>query len=186
MPSIDTARILIAATDGFEQSELTIPRDELRAKGATVHVATPSGEAIRGWDETDWGEEAPADLALADARMEEYDALVLPGGQINPDKLRTEEAAVTLVREFVSAGRTVAAICHGPWMLIEADVVRGRTLTSFPSIRTDMSNAGAVWVDREVAVDGGIVTSRKPDDLPAFVARIVEEIEAAAPGRAAA
>ena len=162
MPKIDQARILIMATDGFEQSELTVPRDKLRAAGAKVDVASPSGGEIRGWDETDWGETVPVDLPIDQARLDDYDALVLPGGQINPDKLRTEPKAVELVKQFVSSGKVVAAICHGPWLLVEADALRGRKVTSFQSIRTDVANAGGNWVDQEVVVDQGIITSRSP------------------------
>ncbi|MCK0167605.1 type 1 glutamine amidotransferase [Jannaschia sp. S6380] len=177
MPAIQDAKILILATNGFEQSELEVPRDKLREKGATVHVATPDGEAIKGWDGDDWGDQARADLKLADARVGDYDALVLPGGQINPDLLRVEEGAITLIRDFVQAGKIVAAICHAPWLLIEASVVEGREMTSYGSIRTDLRNAGANVVDKAVAVSNGIITSRKPDDLNDFVSKIVEEIE---------
>lgn len=177
MPSIEQARVLILATDGFEQSELAVPLERLREAGATVEVASPSGEAIRGWNETDWGDRFDVDLKLDEVDIETYDAIVLPGGQINPDKLRTDMRAVDLVRDFVEAGKVVAAICHGPWMLVEADVVQGRTLTSYHSIRTDVVNAGGDWIDREVVSDQGLVTSRSPDDLDAFVSKIVEEIE---------
>ena len=185
MPKIDQARILIMATDGFEQSELTVPRDKLRAAGAKVDVASPSGGEIRGWDETDWGEKVPADLSIDQAKLDDYDALVLPGGQINPDKLRTEPKAVELVRQFVSSGKVVAAICHGPWLLVEADALRGRKVTSFQSIRTDVANAGGNWVDQEVVVDQGIITSRSPKDLDAFVGKIVEEVQEGRHQRAA-
>jgi len=177
MPKITETRILILATDGFEQSELEVPLKELRDKGATVHVATPGGAAITGWDEKNWGNTVEADKDLKDVKAEDYDGLVLPGGQINPDILRTKPEAVQLVKDFVDQGRIVAAICHGPWMLVEAGVVKGREVTSYPSIRTDLVNAGADWVDREVAISNGIVTSRNPDDLPAFVAKIVEEVQ---------
>jgi len=185
MPKIDQARILIMATDGFEQSELIVPRDQLRAAGAKVDVASPSGQEIRGWDETDWGETVPADLSIDQAKLDDYDALVLPGGQINPDKLRTEPKAVELVRQFVSSGKVVAAICHGPWLLVEADALRGRKVTSFGSIRTDVANAGGNWVDQEVVVDQGIITSRSPKDLDAFVGKIVEEVQEGRHQRAA-
>ena len=168
-------KIAILATDGFEQSELTEPKRALEEAGATGHVISPKSGRIRGWDHTDWGQEVPVDVTLDQARPDHYHGLVLPGGQINPDKLRLEPAAVEFVRAFFQAGKPVGAICHGPWMLIEADVVRGRTVTSWPSVRTDLKNAGASWVDREVVVDQGLVTSRKPDDLPAFNAKIIEE-----------
>ncbi|PYE85472.1 type 1 glutamine amidotransferase domain-containing protein [Pseudoroseicyclus aestuarii] len=186
MTQIAEAKILIIATDGFEQVELTQPRDKLREAGATVHVASPDGTAIRGWDQTDWGQEAPAELKIADARVEDYDALVLPGGQINPDKLRLEPEAVKLVRDFFDAGKVLAAICHGPWLLVEADVLRGREATSFPSIRTDLKNAGAIVHDKEVVTDKGIITSRNPDDIPAFVAKIIEEVQEGRHERSAA
>ena len=186
MPSIDQAKILILATDGFEQSELEYPRDELTKRGATVHLATPSGDAIRGWDKTDWGREAKADLKIVAVTLGDYDAVVLPGGQINPDKLRTEETAVKLIAEAHRAGKPVAAICHGPWLLIEADLVKGRTVTSYPSIRTDLKNAGATVVDETVVFDGGLITSRNPDDLSAFVDKIVEAVETGSTASAAA
>ncbi len=177
MPNISDARILIIATDGFEQLELTVPRDELRKAGATVEVATPTGSPIRGWNKTDWGERASADLKIADAKPGDYDALVLPGGVINPDKLRVDADAMGVVKGFLNSGKVVAAICHGPWLLVQADAVQGRTMTSFKSVRKDVENAGANWVDQEVVVDNGIVTSRNPDDLKAFVAKIIEELE---------
>ncbi len=176
MPNIRDARILILATHGFEQSELMVPRDELRKAGATVELATPDGEAIRGWNEKDWGDTAEADLTIAAADPARYDALVLPGGVINPDHLRLDPDAIKVVRAFLDSGKVVAAICHGPWLLVEADAVRGRNVTSFKSIRTDVVNAGGKWVDKEVVTDQGIVTSRSPDDLPAFVAKIIEEV----------
>ena len=176
MPNIDSAKILIIATNGFEQSELEFPRDQLRAKGATVHVATPDGNAIKGWEGSDWGREAEADLSFDEVKTADYDALVLPGGQINPDLLRVEENAVQLVRNFVTSDKIVAAICHAPWLLIEAGVVKGREMTSYHSIRTDMVNAGAKWIDSEIAIDNGIITSRSPKDLEAFVAKIIEEV----------
>ena len=176
MPRIATARILIIAADGFEQSELEVPRDAWRAAGATVHVASPDGRPVCGWDGDDWGHEVPADLRIADARVSDYHALLIPGGQINPDVLRTKREAVDLVRAFAGEGRVVAAICHGPWLLVEAGLCEGREMTSFRSIRTDLVNAGADWVDREVAVSDGIVTARAPGDRAAFVDRVAAEI----------
>lgn len=177
MPAIKDAKILIISTHGFEQSELEFPRDQLRAKGATVHVATLDGKRIRGWEGSDWGREAEADVKLSDVSAEAYDALVIPGGQINPDLLRVEDDVIALVRAFHNQGKTIAAVCHAPWVLVEAGLLNGREATSYPSIKTDVSNAGANWKDVEVVADQGIVTSRQPEDLKAFVAKIVEEIE---------
>ena len=176
MSAISHAKILIMATDGFERSELLVPRDRLRAMHASVHVASPDGESIRSWDEDDWGESVEADLAIADVDPSTYDALVLPGGQINPDKLRMNEDALDVIRGFAKRDKPIAAICHAPWLLIEAGLVEGRKTTSFASIATDMRNAGADWIDEEVVQDGPIITSRRPDDLDAFVAQIVKAI----------
>jgi protease I len=176
MPSINTAKILIMSANGFEQSELMVPLDKLKAAGATVHVATPDGQAIKGWKDKNWGESVDADLKIADARVDQYDALVIPGGQINPDILRTQQDAVSLVRKFADSGKVIAAVCHGPWMLVEAGIIKDREATSYHSIKTDMINAGAKWRDAEVVTDEGIVTSRSPKDLEAFVNKIIEEI----------
>lgn len=176
MADIKQSRILIMASDGFEQSELLVPLQKLKEAGAKVDVATPENKPIKGWDKKDWGETVQADKAIADVKEGDYDALVLPGGQINPDVLRTNPTAVGLVRDFVAAGKVVAAICHAPWLLVEAGVANGRQMTSYHSIKTDVKNAGANWVDKEVVVDKGIVTSRSPDDLPAFVAKVIEEV----------
>lgn len=176
MPTIPDSRILIIATNGFEQSELEVPRDRLRAAGAKVEVASLDGRAIRGWDKKDWGRSVDVDLRLGDADPKAYDALVIPGGQINPDLLRADQDAMRLVRSFLADGRVVAAICHGPWLLVEADALRGRKATSYHSIRRDVENAGATWIDQEVVADQGIVTSRSPADLGAFVGKIVEEV----------
>ena len=176
MPKLENAKILIMSTHGFEQSELEYPLEHLKAAGATVHVASLDGKPVKGWDGEDWGNSVDADLKISDVKMDDYIALVLPGGQINPDLLRVEPDAVNLVRDFVSGDKIVAAICHAPWLLIEAGVIKGREATSYPSIRTDLENAGANWVDREIAIDNGIITSRSPKDLEAFVAKIIEEV----------
>jgi protease I len=185
MTKIADAKIAILATHGYERSELRQPLEELRAKGAEVHVISPEEGEIRSWDEKDWGDSVPVDRPLAGASPAVYDALILPGGQINPDVLRADEKAVDFVQAFVDTGKTVAAICHGPWLLVEADAVRGRKVTSYASIKTDVVNAGGSWVDEEVVADKGIVTSRHPGDIPAFIAKIVEEIEEGRHERAA-
>lgn len=177
MPSIEAARIAILATDGYERSELREPLDHLKSKGAAVDIVSLKRGDIKSWDKDDWGDTVTVDKTLEEVSVEDYDALVLPGGQINPDLLRVEEKAVSFVREFAASGKTLAAICHAPWLLVEADVLRGRDVTSYHSIRTDVINAGGKWVDREVVVDEGIITSRNPGDLKAFNAKIVEEIE---------
>lgn len=181
MPKISKAKILILATDGFEQSELEVPRDKLKEAGALVHVAAPKDrkdkKEIRGWKGKDWGTGVPVDRELSDASESFYDALVLPGGQMNPDLLRGNAEAMTLIKAFVNSGKPVAAICHAPWLLIEANAVRGRKATSYSSIKKDMINAGADWRDEPVVTDQGLVTSRNPDDLDAFVAKIIEEVE---------
>ena len=176
MPKINTARIAILATDGYERSELREPLDELRRAGAKVEVISPKTGEIRSWKDGNWGDSVPVDRPLADARPEDYDALVLPGGQMNPDVLRADPKAVAFVRRFAESGKPLGAICHGPWLLVEADVIRGRDVTSYGSIKTDLKNAGATWQDSEVVTDEGIVTSRNPGDLPAFIAKMIEEI----------
>lgn len=185
MTNIDSARILILATDGYERSELRVPMDELKGKGADVKIASIKTGEIKSWDKTDWGDSVPVDLEAANVNAAEFDALVLPGGQINPDKLRADKDAMKVVRDFVRSGKPVAAICHAPWLLIEADALRGRKATSYPSIRTDVKNAGAAWQDEAVVVDNGIITSRSPEDLPAFVSKIVEEVQEGLHRRAA-
>jgi protease I len=181
MPSIEQAKVLIMATDGFEQAELFVPMERLTEAGATVHVAAPEDRMrtskIYGWKETDWGSTVPVDKNLAEIDVAAYDALILPGGQINPDRLRLEPKAIAILKNFLNSGKVVAAICHAPWLLIEADAVRGRKMTSYKSIRTDMINAGADWRDEAVVSDQGVVTSRSPADLDAFVDKLIEEIE---------
>ncbi|MBW8747513.1 MAG: type 1 glutamine amidotransferase [Acidobacteria bacterium] len=179
-------RVAILATDGFEQSELTEPYKALQAAGATVEIVSPRSGEIKGWDMTDWGETVKVDVNLKSAQASTYDALVLPGGVMNPDRLRMDENAVSFVKEFFTAGKPVSAICHGPWTLIEAGVVKGRTMTSWPSLKTDLMNAGAIWVDREVVEDKGLVTSRKPDDLKAFNDRTIHQIAESGLRRSAA
>jgi len=168
-------KIAILATDGVEQSELQQPREALDQAGATTQLISPKQDEIIAWDGDDFGSSFDVDVKLGDARADDYDGLLLPGGVMNPDKLRQEPEAVRFVQAFFAAGKPVAAICHGPQMLIEADVVRGRTLTSYPSVKTDLINAGATWVDESVVTDNGLVTSRKPDDIPDFNRKMIEE-----------
>ncbi|MDY8109959.1 type 1 glutamine amidotransferase domain-containing protein [Fulvimarina sp. 2208YS6-2-32] len=177
MTKISAAKIAILATDGFEQVELTEPLAKLKEAGAQVHVISTKSGSIRGWDQDHWDKEIAVDKQLSEVRVTDYDALVLPGGQINPDVLRADPKVVSFVREFFNSKKPLAAICHAPWLLIEADVVRGRDVTSFKSIKTDLKNAGANWVDKEVVVHEALITSRNPDDLPAFIAKIIEEVE---------
>ena len=167
--------IAFLATDGVEQVEYTEPRKAVEQAGATAHLVSLKPGQIQGFNHLDKGDTFPVDKAVGDASGDDYDGLVLPGGVANPDVLRTDKDAVQFVRSFFEAGKPVASICHGAWTLVEADVVKGRTLTSWPSIRTDIENAGGAWVDEEVHTDRGLVTSRKPDDLPAFNAKLVEE-----------
>ncbi len=161
-------KVAILVTDGFEQSELLEPRKALDEAGATTMVVSPNEGKVRGWNHKDWGNEVPVDVPLASAKAESFDALLLPGGVMNPDQLRMKPEAVKFVKHFAEAGKPVAAICHGPWTLLEAGGVGGHTMTSWPSLRTDLKNAGAIWVDKEVVSDKNLVTSRKPDDIPAF------------------
>ena len=168
--------IAFLATDGVEQVEYTEPRKAVEQAGGTAHLVSLEAGQIQGFNHLDKGDTFPVDKAVAEASADDYDGLVLPGGVANPDFLRADDAAVQFVRSFFEAGKPVAAICHGPWTLVEAGVVKGRTVTSWPSIRTDLENAGATWVDEEVHTDRGLVTSRKPDDIPAFCAKAIEEI----------
>jgi len=169
-------KVAILAANGFEEVELTGPKKNLEDAGAATEVLSLKTGEIKGWNHTDWGKTVRADRAVKDANPSDYDALVLPGGQMNPDNLRVDKDAVSFIRNFTDSGKPVAAICHGPWTLIEAGVVRGRTMTSWPSLKTDLKNAGAEWVDKEVVQDGNIITSRKPDDIPAFSQKLVEAI----------
>ena len=168
-------KIAILATDGFEQVELTEPLKALRSEGASVEIIAPQGDAIQGMKHHDKGDRAKVDRTLGEAKAQNYDALVLPGGVANADQLRTIDRAVSFVRDFYQAQKPIAVICHGPWTLIEAGVVKNLTITSWPSLRTDLENAGARWVDEEVVVDNGVVSSRKPGDLPAFCRKMLEE-----------
>jgi protease I len=161
-------KIAILVDDGFELVELLKPREALDHAGAVTQVVSPAGKRVKGWDMKEWGDEIDVDVALADARPEDFDALLLPGGVMNPDHLRMKPEAMNFVRAFFDADKPVAAICHAPWTLIEAAVVRGRRITSWPSLKTDLRNAGAGWVDEEVVRDRNLVSSRKPDDIPAF------------------
>jgi protease I len=160
--------VAILADNGFEQVELLEPRLALEEAGAETLIVSPQRERVRGWDFTEWGQDVPVDVDLDRAKPGEFDALLLPGGVMNPDRLRMQPAAVAFVRHFIDAGKPIAVICHGPWTLVEADAARGRRITSWPSLKTDLRNAGAEWVDQEVVVDGNLVSSRKPDDIPAF------------------
>ena len=167
-PNLNGLRVAILVTNGFEQVELVEPRKALDGAGAKTIVVSPQRDRVRGWKHKEWGDEIAVDLHLDDAKPTDFQALLLPGGVINPDALRMNPRAVDFVKAFFTAGKPVAAICHGPWTIIEANEARGRRIASWPSLATDLRNAGAEWVDQEVVVDGNLVTSRKPDDLPAF------------------
>lgn len=170
-------RIAILATNGFEQSELEVPRDMLKQAGANVEIVSLQAGEIKGWEKKDWGRSVKVDKTLDQVSAGDYDAIVLPGGQINPDLLRVEPKALQLIKDIFNAKKVVAAVCHAPWLLIETGIAKGRRLTSFKSIKTDVMNAGANWEDSEVVVDQGVITSRNPGDLKAFSAKIIEEIK---------
>ena len=175
MQNLQGKKVAILVEDGFEQVELTSPKQALEEAGAQTQIISPKRDKVKGWEHTDWGDTIAVDVPIERANAADYDALLLPGGVMNPDNLRTNKQAVQFVRSFFEQQKPVASICHGPWVLAEADVIRGRKLTSYPSIQTDLKNAGANWVDQEVVVDQGLVTSRNPDDLPAFNRKMVEE-----------
>lgn len=179
-------KIAILVADGFEQVELTEPRQALEQAGAQTHVISSNSGKVRGWNHTEWGDDFQVDVQLESGNPDDYDALLLPGGVMNPDKLRRNPQALSFVRAFFDAGKPVAAICHGPWTLIDAGVIRGRKLTSYESIQTDLKNAGGQWVDEEVVVDNGLITSRKPADIPAFNRKMIEEFAASPAGKKAA
>jgi protease I len=181
--SLTGTKVAILVADGFEQVEMTEPRKALDEAGAETHLVSPSSGAVKGWNHKEWGNEFPVDQELDDADPGDYHALLLPGGVMNPDKLRINPKAVAFVKHFIEQKKPIAAICHAPWTLIEAGIY-GRTLTSWPSLKTDIINAGGTWVDKEVVTDNGIVTSRKPDDIPAFNKKMIEEFsEGIHPGR---
>lgn len=170
-------KVAILVAEGFEQSEMVEPRKALEQAGAETSLVSPSNDEVQGWHHFDKGDRFHVDVPVDEAKADDYEALLLPGGVANPDQLRTNPRAVQFVKQFVESGKPVGVICHGPWTLIEAGVIKGRTMTSWPSLKTDLSNAGAKWVDQEVVVDKGLVSSRKPADLPAFCRKLIEQIE---------
>jgi protease I len=175
MTNLNGKRVAIVVANGFEQIEMTDPREALEAAGATTDLVSIESDEVKGWNHTEWGDTFAVDVAIDEADPDEYDALLLPGGVMNPDKLRRDERVQKFVRSFFEEGKPVASICHGPWTLIDAGVAKGRRMTSYHSIQTDLKNAGVEWVDEEVVVDQGLVTSRNPDDLPAFDEKMIEE-----------
>lgn len=185
MTELSKLRVAILATNGFEESELKSPKAALSEMGVRTDVIAPSGPTIKAWKDDDWTDTVDVDRELGNANAKDYDALVLPGGVINPDQLRINADAMNFVRHFVDEGKVIAAICHGPWILINAEAVRGRSMTSFPSLRKDLENAGANWADQAVVTDNGVITSRNPDDLPAFNRKIIEELREGTHSRAA-
>lgn len=175
MPNLSNLTIAILTEEGFEQIELTSPREALEKAGVTVHIISPKKVEVKAWNETDWGTRVKVDKQLSDANPDDYDGLMLPGGVMNPDKLRVNEEAVEFVKHFLETGKPIAAICHGPQTMIETGLLEGRRMTSYPAIKSDLINAGVDWVDEEVVTDHGLVTSRSPKDLPAFNKKMLEE-----------
>jgi protease I len=173
---LEGKRVAILMTHGFEQSEFEMPYKSLKEEGALVDIVSLKKEKIKGWKDKNWSDSVDADLSVDDANCENYDALVLPGGVMNPDFLRSSDTAISFVGCFMESGKPVAAICHGPWLLIETGKIKGRKVTSYKSIKTDLENAGAIWIDTEVVVDRGLVTSRSPKDLPVFCQKMIEEV----------
>jgi protease I len=172
---LDGKKIAIVVTDGFEQEELTRPKKALEEAGAQTHIIALKEGEVKGWDHTDWGDKFKVDKTIDSVSADDYNGLLLPGGVMSPDKLRANEKVVNFVSQFMESGKPVAAICHGPWTLIETGMLQGKKVTSYHTLKTDLKNAGAEWVDEEVVVDNGLVTSRKPDDIPAFNKKIIEE-----------
>jgi protease I len=186
MSALNGKAILILATNGFEQSELELPQTRLKEAGADVHVASLEPGEIKGWDNKNWGRAVNVDKTLGEVDVASYDALVLPGGQMNPDTLRGDENALALIKAFFDQGKVVAAVCHAPWLLIDTGIAKARKVTSYKTIKQDLINAGAQWEDAAVVTDNGVITSRMPDDLPAFIAKIIEELQEGKHSRRAA
>lgn len=176
MPQLNNLKVAILTENGFEQSELTSPKEAMEQAGVQVHIVSPQAKEVKAWDVDNWGITIPVDVPLDQANPDEYDGLLLPGGVLNPDKLRLNQKAVEFVKHFLDAGKPVAAICHGPQTLIETGMLEGRKMTSYPSVKTDLINAGVNWEDKEVVVDNGLVSSRSPEDLPAFNKKLLEEL----------
>jgi len=177
MASLTGKKIAMLVTDGFEQSELEGPKKALEDAGATVLIVSPKAEEVKGWKDKNWGDSFCVDVQLHDANAHDFDALILPGGQMNPDSLRLSKKAIRFISDFYASGKLVAAICHGPWLLIDAGIAPGKTVTSWQTVSTDLINAGAEWIDKEVVVDGNVITSRKPEDIPAFSKAIISSLE---------
>ncbi|HET7586570.1 MAG TPA: type 1 glutamine amidotransferase domain-containing protein [Gammaproteobacteria bacterium] len=175
MNELQGKKVAILVANGFEQSELEKPKKALEEAGAVAHIVSPEEKEVKGWQHTEWGDSFAVDVTLDAANAADYDALMLPGGQMNPDNLRLQPKAIEFAKRFFQDAKPVAAICHGPWLLVETGAIKGKTMTSWPTLKSDLTNAGANWVDEEVVTDGGLVTSRKPDDIPAFNRKMIEE-----------